>query len=85
MWVSPSCTDVIGGSPDYWVGAKQLEIVLPEEEVIAESTEVVESGVVVQMRHRVQALDGTIHWVDVRADLSLRPMAARMASSPLCE
>ncbi len=68
VWVSPSCTDVIGASPDYWVGREATEIVLPEEgERIAESTEVVESGGVVQMRHRVQALDGTIHWVDVRA------------------
>ena len=68
VWVSPSCTDVIGGSPDYWVGHEATEIVLPEErERIAESTEVVESGGAVQMRHRVQALDGTIHWVDVHA------------------
>ncbi len=67
-WVSPSCTDVIGGSPDYWVGREATEIVVPEEgELITESTEVVESGGVVQVRHRVRALDGTIHWVDVHA------------------
>jgi PAS domain S-box-containing protein len=73
-WVSPSCTDVIGGSPDYWVGREATEIVVPEEgELITESTEVVESGGVVQMRHRVQALDGTIHWVDVHAKPFLAP------------
>lgn len=67
-WVSPSCTDVIGGSPDYWVGRDATEIVVPEEgDLQIENTEVVESGGVVRMRHRVQALDGTIHWVDVHA------------------
>ena len=67
-WVSPSCTDVIGGSPDYWVDRDATEIVVPEEgELITNSTEAVESGGVVQVRHRVQALDGTIHWVHVHA------------------
>ena len=67
-WVSPSCTDVIGGSPDYWVGRDATEITLPVEgELINDSTEAVESGGVVQLRHRVQALDGTIHWVQVHA------------------
>ncbi len=67
-WVSPSCTDVIGGSPDYWVGRDATEIVVPEEgELISDSTEAVESGGAVQLRHRVRAMDGTIHWVHVHA------------------
>lgn len=67
-WVSPSCTEVIGGSPDYWVGRDATEIVPPEErELQVENTKVVNAGGVGQMRHRVQAMDGTIHWVHVHA------------------
>lgn len=49
------------------------EIIIPEEGGHRRVHGWAQSGVVVQMRHRVQALDGTIHWVDVRAKPFLAP------------
>ncbi|MFN8071663.1 MAG: PAS domain S-box protein [Mycobacterium sp.] len=67
-WTSPSVADVVGASPEYWVGRPVLEIIPPEDEAaFAVTLETLAAGGTVRERIRVVAVDGVTHWADLHA------------------
>ena len=67
-WTSPSVADVVGASPEYWVGRPVREIIPPEDAAaFARRLPTLESGGTAQERIRVVAVDGVTHWADLHA------------------
>jgi PAS domain S-box-containing protein len=67
-WTSPSVADVVGGSPEYWVGRQVREIIPPEDAAaFAARLATLTAGGTIQQRIRVVAVDGVTHWADLHA------------------
>ena len=67
-WTSPSVADVVGASPEYWVGRPLQEIIPPEDAAaFAARLETLSAGGTVRERVRVVAVDGVTHWADLHA------------------
>lgn len=68
VWASPSVTDVLGGSPDYWIGRPLKEVVPADQEADFDARqEVLAEDRAVQSRTQLVALDGTRHWIHVHS------------------
>ena len=68
VWISPSVEDVLGGSPEYWIGRPFSDVVPPDQEAeFASRRPALAEGGAVQHRAQLVALDGTRHWFHFHA------------------
>lgn len=65
VWVSPSIEAALGGPVERWAGPALRRSIHPDDrKTLAMATRRVADGESVLQRFRVQAADGTYHWVD---------------------
>ncbi len=68
VWVSPSVRDILGATPEYWMGRDVREIVPDDALSIFEGApDTVISGGVFRRNVRVRSVDGVIHWTHLHA------------------
>ncbi len=67
VWVSPNVQTVLGAPPEYWVGRRLREFVLPEDaQSHSARWQKVSAGGAVSQRVRMVSADGTPHWFHAR-------------------
>ncbi|MCB0940537.1 MAG: PAS domain S-box protein [Mycobacterium sp.] len=65
-WISPNVKDVLGASPEHWLGRPLLEFVAAEDvQAHADRWQKVGAGGVVSQRVRMRSVDGAAHWFHV--------------------
>lgn len=78
-WISPSLTATLGWRPEEWIGHGVEEHIHRDDiEVVAARRSVVAAGVSDVIRLRMEARDGSHHWVEVHAG----PVAGESGQRP---
>ncbi len=72
VWVSPSVTTVLGWQPEDWLGQLGSDFLEPADQAsYAANLELLAQGQPVAARDRIQAKDGSWHWMDTRVSVFL--------------
>jgi diguanylate cyclase (GGDEF)-like protein/PAS domain S-box-containing protein len=72
VWISPSVADVLGGTPEDWVGLRLPDLIHPDDlAAYATVQTAIEAGRRPTKRARVRAFDGSYHWIEAHARLYL--------------
>ena len=67
VWVSPSVEAALGAPPEYWVGRPLRDLIAEEDHDAHDKVTWTAHDLAVIPRGRVNAVDGTTHWVHVHA------------------
>jgi diguanylate cyclase (GGDEF)-like protein/PAS domain S-box-containing protein len=74
VWISPSVTEALGGTPSGWVGLDLADVIHPDDvdAYLAWSAEV-DAGDPRVRRVRIRAVDGSCHWIEAHARTYVGP------------
>jgi PAS domain S-box-containing protein len=68
VWVSPSVREILGATPEHWIGREIRDVFLAEDSAALEAgLATLSGGGVIQRRVRVHAVDGSVHWTHLHA------------------